>query len=89
MMELATTRNPVQDAGNVSHPIDTLVDFPRVRRHTRSVRSTLGQLLTAIVNGSEHPCWRSHDVFAQVALFPPEEASRLLDSGRVTRKGES
>jgi hypothetical protein len=86
-MELATTTHSVQEAGNV--PAGTLfVSSQRVRRRHQSARTMFRRLLAAVVNGSEHPCWRSHDAFTHLALLPPREVNRLLDSGRVTRKGE-
>jgi hypothetical protein len=56
------------------------------QRVASSPRTIFRRLLTAIVNGSDHPCWQTHNASTQLALLPPREQNRLLNSGRVTRK---
>ena len=86
-MALAKTSYPQQGTRKASPPVGMLA-VPRqpVRRRNRSAPKIFGRLLTAIVNGSDHPCWRTNDASSQLALLPPREINRLLDSGRVTRK---
>jgi hypothetical protein len=70
-----------------SHTIGPLaVPFQWVHRHNSPARAIFRRLLTAIVNGSDHPCWQTQDAATQLALLPPREQKRLLDSGRVTNK---
>ena len=62
------------------------------RRQTRkiglrlSARSTLRRLQVAIVNGSDHPCWRQFDAATSVALMPAREQDRLLGAGLVATR---
>jgi hypothetical protein len=58
----------------------------RLRRRAWSTRKIFGRLLTAIVNGSDHPCWQTNDELTQLAVLPPRAINRLLDSGRVATK---
>jgi hypothetical protein len=86
-MALASTRYPVQGTTIASHPTGTVaVPSRRVHRFNQSARKLFGRLLTAIVNGSDHPCWRTPDALTQLALLPSRERKRLLDTGRVTMK---
>src|SRR5262249_19780548 len=86
-MALARTTYPVQGTTNSSHPVGTLaIRSQRVRRRNSSARTIFRRLLAAIVNGSDHPCWQTNDASTQLAMLPPRELSRLLDSGRVTTK---
>jgi hypothetical protein len=71
-------------ASNTSEPL--AVPFQWVRRHNLPARTIFRRLLTAIVDGSDHPCWQTNDASTQLALLRPREQNRLLDSGRVTRK---
>jgi len=49
------------------------------------VRSTLRRLQVAIVNGSDHPCWRQVDAATSVALLPAREQDRQLSAGLVPK----
>jgi hypothetical protein len=83
----ASTSYRAQGTKHVSHTSGPLaVPFQWVRRHNLPARTIFRRLLTAIVNGSDHPCWQTNDASTQLALLPPREQNRLLDSGRVTRK---
>ncbi len=87
-MALARTSYRVWGSVHASRTIGTLaVPSQRVRHDSSSARTILRRLLAAIVNGSDHPCWQMNDVSTQLALLPPRDRNRLLDSGRVTRKG--
>jgi hypothetical protein len=77
--QMTPTMQALHTAGSV--PIR-----PRpVRSHRSSLRVTLRRLHAAVVNGSDNRCWRTPDPSAQLALLPPREQNRLLDSGRVPR----
>jgi hypothetical protein len=85
-MAQATTSYRGWRTKNASHTIGPLaVPFQWARRHNSPARTIFRRLLTAIVNGSDHPCWQTHDASTQLALLPRREQKRLLDSGRVTR----
>jgi len=75
------TRSAVHAGGMLAAPPQG------VRRRSWSAPEIFRRLLTAIVNGSDHPCWRTDDASSQLALLPPREINRLLDSGRVVTKG--
>ncbi len=86
-MALARTSYLVQGTANASHAIGMLaVRGRQVRPGNWSAPEIFGRLLAAIVNVSDHPCWRTNDVATQLALLAAPYRSRLLDSGRVTRK---
>jgi hypothetical protein len=86
-MALARTSYPVQGTRNASHPIGMLaVRAQRVCRRNPSARTIFRRLLAAVINGSDHPCWQTNDASTQLAMLPPRELNRLLDSGRVTTK---
>jgi hypothetical protein len=86
-MVLARTSYREWGTKDASHTTGTFsVPSQRERRGNPSPRTILRRLLAAIVNGSDHPCWRTMDVSTQLALLPPREQNRLLDSGRLTRK---
>ena len=72
----------------LAHNRATRGPIQRVRRHNSPVHTIFRRLLTAIVNGSDHPCWQTHDAstLTELALLPPREQNRLLNSGRVTNK---
>ena len=48
-----------------------------------SAGSTLRRLQAAIVNGSDHPCWRQFDATTSLALLPAREQDRLLGAAHV------
>ena len=86
-MALAWTRHTVQGIDSAPQPVGTLVvPSQRARRATPSAHAIFRRLLAAIVNGSDHPCWRTNDVSAQLAVLPAGDRKRLLDSGRVTTR---
>jgi hypothetical protein len=86
-MTLTRTSDPVQGTRHISHTSEALAaPSQRVRRGTSLARTIFRRLLATIVNGSDHPCWRTDDVWTRLALLPPRERNRLLDSGRVTAK---
>ena len=71
---------------HASHAIGRVATRPqRVSRHGSLVRATFRRLLAAIVNGSDHPCWRTNGASTQLALLPPREQNRLLNSGLVAK----
>jgi hypothetical protein len=81
-MALARTSNRVW---RTSRTVGTLtVRSERVRRQRWSARTIFRQFLAAVVNGSDHPSWRTSDVSTHLALLQRREQDRLLDSGRVT-----
>ena len=83
------TRHSVQGTTFASPSSGALaVPLQRVRRQGPWARKVFRQFLAAVVNGSDHPCWQTTDATTQLALLPPREQNRLLDSGRVTpRRG--
>jgi hypothetical protein len=83
-MAQVTTSYRMGETSPASHTIRRVAIRPqRVRGYGSSARATLRRLLAAIVNGSDHPSWRTNDALAQLALLPPREQNRLLDAGRV------
>lgn len=86
-MALSGTSYRMPGAEHASHPTQTLpVRSQRVRRQVSWARTALRRFLASVVNGSDHPCWQTNDVTTQLALLPPRERNRLLDSGRATTK---
>lgn len=86
-MALARTSYLMSGGKHASPTNETLaVRSQRVYRNNSSARTMFRRLLVAVVNGSDHPCWRTNDAWCQLALLPPREQIRLLDSGRVTTK---
>jgi hypothetical protein len=68
----------------VTGSVGTIAVRPRpARSHGSTVRVTLTRLLAAVVNGSDHPSWRTPDPSTQLALLPPREQNRLLETGGV------
>ena len=47
-----------------------------------SAGRVLRRLQTAIVDGSNHPCWQTSHPTASFSLLPRREQNRLLDAGR-------
>ena len=85
--DMARTTTSYRATRATPYPIEVLaVPWRRVRRRNWSSLGFLGRSFTAIVNGSDHPCWRTPDAWAQLAVLPSREQNRLLDSGRVTTK---
>jgi hypothetical protein len=76
-MSLAHTSNTVRTRA---------IQSQRARRDESSVRTMFRRLLAAVVQGSDHPCWRTDDAWTQLAVLPHRYQSRFLDSGRVTTK---
>ena len=77
------------DGARVQHPLN-VVDFRPAQRAAlmnldRWVRDAWRRFLVAVVNGSDHACWRATDATTQLGLLPPREQNRLLDSGQVTQ----
>jgi hypothetical protein len=69
---------------DTSHTVGTVAIRPqRLRSHGSAARATFRRLLAAVISGSDHPCWRTYDASAALAMLPPREQNRLLDSGLV------
>lgn len=86
-MAVAGTRYRMPGVKRASRPTETLaVSSQRVRRQVSWARRAFRRLLAAVANGSDHPCWQTNDVTTQLALLPPRERNRLLDSGRITTR---
>ena len=83
-MAQAKMSSRVGSAVRASHAAGAVVDRSRPARRHDLVRAALRRLLSAIVRGSDQPCWRMPDPSAQLALLPPREQNRLLDTGRLT-----
>jgi hypothetical protein len=85
-MAQVTTSYRMGETIRASHTIRTVtIRRQRGRGYGSSMRAALRRLLAAVVNGSDHPCWRTSDALAQLALLPARDQNRLLDSGLVPR----
>jgi hypothetical protein len=85
-MALTSTTSSVQEPMCTAHPIGMrAVPWAR-RRMSQAVRAMSRRLLAAIIDGSDYPCWQATEAMTQLALLPPREQNRLLDSGRVTTR---
>jgi hypothetical protein len=69
-----------------SHTVGThTVRARRARIRNLSLHARVRRLLASIIDGSDHPCWRTPDPSAQMALLPTREQKRLFDADRVPR----